>query len=94
MEYAEVVLGRAKMQRIFEAWKRVKKRKVCLLRKIIKRKAKIDKFMMSIALMTWKVQSRAEKITKMASMVNLQPYKPKSKKAIDQAYRRVKQKLG
>ena len=78
------------MKRAFKAWKFIKRRKIKLLKKILNKKAKVDQFLMSIAIMKWKVEARNAKIQRMTSQVNLRlPPNPKSKKAVDVAYKRV-----
>ena len=78
------------MKRVFKAWKLIKRRKIKLLKKIVGKKRKVDQFLMSIALMRWKVESRTARIQKMTSQVSLRlPANPKSKKAVDVAYKRV-----
>ena len=79
-------------KRILAAWRSLRKRKLKLFEKIVKRKIKCDKFLTAIALTKWKMNSRAEKIRKMASVAILGTRLvsvPKSKKGIDLAYRRV-----
>ena len=79
-----------KMKRVFKAWKLLKKRKLKILRKIVNKKIKVDSFLVSVALMRWKVESRAGKIQKMASQAILRlPSQPYSKKGVNLAYKRV-----
>ena len=63
-----------------------------LLKNIIKRKIKVDTFICAIALAKWKMNSRADRIRRMASAAVLGTRIssiPKSKKGINLAYQRV-----
>lgn len=74
-----------KLKKILISWKNLKKRKLKLLKNIIKRKIKVDTFLSAIALTRWKMNSRADRIKRMASAALLNTRVssiPKSKKGI------------
>lgn len=77
---------------MFRAWILIKKRKLKLLKNIVKRKIKSDNFLTAIALTRWKMNSRADRIRRMASAALLSvrvTSMPKSRKGIDLAYKRT-----
>lgn len=79
-----------RLSQIFSAWKNLKKKKMKMLKKIVKRKIKNDNFLVAITLAKWKINSRAEKIFKMANAImTISSELPKSKKGVDIAYRRA-----
>jgi hypothetical protein len=85
------------MKRILLAWRNIHKRKMKLLRNIVKRKIKCDKFQLAIILTRWKMNSRADKIRRMASAVILGTRLmsvPKSKKGIELGYQRIVKNRG
>lgn len=85
------------MKRILLAWRNIHKRKMKLLKNIVKRKIKCDKFQLAIILTRWKMNSRAEKIRRMASAVILGTRLmsvPKSKKGIELGYQRIVKNRG
>jgi hypothetical protein len=85
------------MKRILLAWRNIHKKKMKLLRNIVKRKIKCDKFQLAIILTRWKMNSRAEKIRRMASAVILGTRLmsvPKSKKGIELGYQRIVKNRG
>ena len=79
------------------AWRNIHKRKMKLLKNIVKRKIKCDKFQLAIILTRWKMNSRADKIRRMASAVILGTRLmsvPKSKKGIELGYQRIVKNRG
>ena len=91
------LMRRFRLKRLFVAWRNIHKRKIKILRNIIKRKIKCDKFLMSIVLTRWKMNSRADRIRKMASAAILSTRVssiPKSKKGIELAYKRTIENRG
>lgn len=71
------------------AWKNLKTRKLKILKNIIKRKMKADTFLIAIALTRWKMNSRADRLKRMASaaLLTTKIYSlPKSKKGIKLAF--------
>jgi hypothetical protein len=85
------------MKRILLAWRNINKRKMKLLKNIVKRKIKCDKFQLAIILTRWKMNSRADKIRRMASAVILGTRfmsVPKSKKGIELGYQRIVKNRG
>jgi hypothetical protein len=85
------------MKRILLAWRNIHKRKMKLLKNIVKRKIKCDKFQLAIILTRWKMNSRADKIRRMASAVILGTRLmsvPKSKKGIELGYQRIVKNRG
>jgi hypothetical protein len=71
--------------KIFKFWKSMKKRKQKLLKNIVKRKIKGDTFMLAVMVTKWKINSRADRIKRMASAAILGTRvnsMPKSKKGV------------
>lgn len=81
-----------RLGKMMKAWRNVKKRKIKLLKAIVKRKIKGDNFMLAVIITKWKINSRADRIKRMASAALLGTRissMPKSKKGIDLAYQRT-----
>lgn len=78
------------------AWKRIKIEKIKLLRRIVKKKMKDDKFLVAIAYEKWRLNSRTMKLKKMSSQALLRGRNshrmPVSKMGIEYEYQRIAKK--